>query len=302
MRPWSIAYPDGCRSCGTKRKAHAGHGYCNRCYKRKKVRGLVPTTRRESRIRSRDGNTQFFCYDCSSWKSSLEFRLKKQRTKCNDCRREQRREWYQTNKERLNARRREQLALLSQQVRLGDIMRRHTPDPWAKRAIVPLDMVCAWLEQLFVEHENSWVRVGAVLNMSDRRLRVLRFREISRHGLATENVTVDVAERIARAVDRMDEMRDFLVPGVEGWSKEHLHCQRCGRYDVPHHALGLCKRCYQNRRYHAQRGQDQPLPRGERWATWYHACIRCGRTKYRHQGKGVCSGCYQQVRRERKTA
>jgi hypothetical protein len=226
--------------------------------------------------------------------------LVKQRTKCNRCRLARRRQLYAEHKERVNAQRRQRLALIAEQVRQADIRARRRSDPWGNNhAIVPLELVDGWLDQMYLEQDNSWVRVGHLIGVSDRRLRTLRFREVDKRGVAQERITVDLAEKIARAADRMDEMRDFLVPGIEGWSKGHRHCQRCGRYDVPHHAKDYCKRCYQNRQYHLSRGQEQPSPKAERWSTWHKACVRCGKTTFKHQGRGVCAGCYQQARKER---
>jgi len=302
MKAWSLKWPNGCRKCGSKRWRHGGQGYCNSCYGKKRRSGALVSTRRGARIRNRDGETQFFCHDCSRWKSSDQFRIERQRTVCHDCRLTHRREQYAARKDELNAQRRERMAQIAQEIKLADAMKKRHPDPWARKAIVPMELVGPWLERIFLANEGSWVQVGHLLGISDRRLRTLRFREMSRHGQVTDKVTVDLAERIARAADTMDEMREFLVPGTPNWSPHSMHCLHCGRHDLPHHAKGLCKRCYQNRRYHEALGQPQPPPRSERWATWYHACTRCGRTKFRHQGKGICSGCFQQVRRERSAA
>lgn len=294
MKMWCAKWPNGCRRCRTKTRTHAGQGYCSRCYHLMRKRGLS-SSRRGAKIRVRDAETQFFCYDCSSWKSTTHFYVAKSRTMCRACRSKLRRTRYAENRDHLNAIRRERAAREAEERRQADIRRARNKDPWAHRPVVPIELVRSWLDRLLFLHDGSVQQVGFQVGMSDRRIRSI-------YEVEQDKVTVDLAEKIARAVDAVDELNAVLPIGVEGWSRYSTHCLRCGRYDLRHQAKGLCRRCYENVRYHRARGREAPLPRDQRWARWYLACVRCGRTAYRHQGKGVCSGCYQQVRRERRAA
>lgn len=163
-----------------------------------------------------------------------------------------------------------------------------------------MELVRGWLERAYQLYgaapvrglaNTGWAHVATVLGVNERQLWSIRRDE--RLG-----VSVDVAEAIASGIDAMDEFREALLPGVEGWSKHSRHCIRCGRYDVPHQALGLCYRCYHVTWYHRKHGREAPPPVYERWATWYSRCVVCGSTKTPHQGKGLCRECYNEKRRK----
>ena len=157
---------------------------------------------------------------------------------------------------------------------------------------MPRELVQRWLDVAFALHDGKIVDVASAMGVHERRIRDIRD--------APRGVTVDVAENLAMAAGMTEELREFLQPGVENWSKAgHRFCQRCGRYDVPHSARGYCRRCYCNVWWHAKKGQEPTLPPGERWSMRHAMCVICKRVKYRHQGHGVCAGCYQQWRRKR---
>lgn len=305
MRPWSQRYPDGCRDCGTTERKVEGQGYCSACYSRRKRRGTLVVRRKIAKTRVRDGKRQFFCFDCERWRAIDQFRTGKDqrqfRTRCLECQRAWSRAYHARTKERRNAEQRWKAMQYRELVRQADIRRKQTGDPWHKSAgKIPIETVQTWLVEAYALHAgdaldkpNGWSRVALVAGVSERLIRRLRNREV-------ELVTVDTAESLAQAAGRMDEFRELTVPGIEGWSPYSRFCLRCGRYDVPPHARGYCKRCYQAVEYHKRQGHETaPPPRSERWATWHDSCIVCGTRSIRHQAHGKCSKCYDSEWRQR---
>lgn len=289
---WTPKWPDGCRRCGVKKKRkHAGQGLCWKCYAKARRRGRLPTIRREAQRRRFNGNLQFFCHDCSTWKSHDLFHENRSRTMCKECRLKQRRELYRANEEMI-AVRRERAAAITRQMQQADKKRAKRGDPWKSNVpVVPIAMVQRWLEGADLLAGGSWKHLSLASGVPERT--IYRIRNEPQTG-----VGVDVAEALASFLGKTDELREVLLPGVEGWSPESRYCLRCGRYDIPHHAKNYCRRCYQTIWYWKNIvGRPAPPIRSERWSTYHERCVRCGTTKYKHQGRGLCHHCYQQERK-----
>jgi hypothetical protein len=302
---WTPKWPGGCRMCGTKAKGHMGQGYCWVCYRRAIKMGKAQTNRNATRIRVRNGETQFYCYNCSNWKSQALFRVTghKFRTRCRECTNSIRRKRYSLYQKGVYARRKVRDERVMSAMREADKTWKPRVDPWRRnKGVVPIELVRDWLERAYLLFREpapgavytGWRRVATITGISERRIAVLR------NDSTIINVSVDVAEKLASAIDVMDEFREVLPPhGVVGWSKRSQHCLRCGRCDVPHQALGLCYRCYHVTWYHRKHGREAPPPVYERWATFYSKCVICSSTKTKHQGHGLCKECYNEQRRKK---
>lgn len=299
-RVWCPRWPSGCRLCNTKTRKHMGQGYCSRCYRREMVAGRIVRKKHQAKIRVREGVTQHFCFRCESWKNETEFfrRGNGHRTMCTKCRAAQKREIYAKEQELLRAKRRDRSALITASIRLADKKRkRKSADPWNERAgIIPIEHVRTWIERAFVlDPDLTWLHLALVTGIDERRLR-----RIGNGTLPQKVTSVDTAERVAVAADAMDEFREVTMPGIPGWSKHSDYCLRCGRYDIPAHAMGHCRRCYCVVWWHKQRGRVAPPPSNERWSRSHMKCVNCGRTDSKHQGHGFCGACYTAYRRAKR--
>ncbi len=295
MKIWVPKWPDGCRSCRTKTRLHMGQGYCSKCYRIQQKAGTLQLVRRDARIRSRGGVKQYFCFDCEIWKSETEFlRTKKGfRTRCHECNLRIRAESRAAKRDELNAERRARSKEITRRMREADrVRKKRLGDPWGRHnPFIPVEPVLAWLQtamDMADENTGKLEYASIISGLPDRRLYDLRTRPLG------SKVSVDVAEKLARAVDAMEEFRELTKPGIHGWSKQSDFCLRCGRYDVPHRARGLCQRCYQVTWWHEKRGRAQPpFIRGERWSMWHSACVLCKSSEHPHRSRGVCTVCYR---------
>ena len=271
-----------------------GQGYCSRCYNHEKRMGTLVHVRRSAKIRSRNGEQQHFCFDCESWKNKSEFTRAKRphRTRCWDCILRIRREAYQTKRAMENAYRRDKNAIQTQKDREADRKAKAKGDSWYSKGLIEVDVVQRWLDSIYsLSEEISWAEVAQLTGVHERGLYRVRT------GNDGSKVSVDVAERIARAADTMEEFRELTRPGIPGWSKHSDYCMRCGRYDLPHRAQGMCRRCYQMAWWYKVRGRVVPPAPAERWAKSHVACVECGTTKAKHQAHGFCANCYRKHRR-----
>jgi hypothetical protein len=97
----------------------------------------------------------------------------------------------------------------------------------------------------------------------------------------------------------MHHFMELTEPGLPGWSKTSRFCLRCGRYDIPHRALGMCRRCHQiDWHYRTAFGVHAPPPTDERWATHWPRCRSCLSITREHQGHGFCRTCYSRAKKE----
>lgn len=172
--------------------------------------------------------------------------------------------------------------------------RRSPADPWRRnRPVVSLELVRGWLDRAFTLHGESWSAVSLATGVAERTLYRVRLND-------QQGVAVDVAEAVASSIGAMEEFREAVQPGVEGWGPDSRYCQRCGRYDLPHHAKNLCRRCYQTTWYWTNvMKRPTPPPIAERWSRSHEKCVECGTTELRHQALGRCNPCYRRLQKRR---
>lgn len=109
------------------------------------------------------------------------------------------------------------------------------------------------------------------------------------------NVSFTTAERIAMVAGCEEELLETLgEPGIEDWNKNgDRYCRRCGSWQHPHFAKGLCRRCYRSHRYAESVGRLPPLPKTERWAIRHNYCRECSTRDRKHTARGLCTACYE---------
>lgn len=75
---------------------------------------------------------------------------------------------------------------------------------------------------------------------------------------------------------------------VEGWSRRHPSCVRCGSTEKKHASNGHCTSCV-HRHYH---------PAKTAWARYsgHTCCVVCGKTDRPHRGRGMCTLCHDRQR------
>jgi hypothetical protein len=95
----------------------------------------------------------------------------------------------------------------------------------------------------------------------------------------------------ARYFLRVADAEAVLAVLAARWSRDATACQQCGTTKVPHHARGLCARCY----WPSMAGERG---RNNRWSLTTSACQWCGTDKAPHHSRGLCRRCYRRARAE----
>lgn len=300
---WTEKYPDGCVSCGTTEAPHYGQGRCSSCYGKARRRGKITAVKKVVKRRMRDGVWQYYCFTCDSWKDEDQFYAAR-RVMCAVCRRKEHRDDYYKRWDVIQARRRKRSIERAAEGREAHKAHAKRGSSWTRNVgVVDQALLLPWIEELRLlllrEHEglfplaegektkagDGWRLVATSCNLDERSIYRIRSNE-------SLKVSFDVAEKIALACGKMEELYETLPMGKKGWSKEHDYCQRCGISEAPHYARGYCHRCYSAVQWHESNGTVPTIPRSERWSIRHLCCVDCGKTKSRHLGRGLCARCY----------
>jgi hypothetical protein len=240
--------------------------------------------KREGRVRRHNGVRQRWCHDHEAWLDEAEFRLLRKRsgdvyeTVCRSCQAARARRYYVENADRIRRRNQERYDAVRDATRAA-----RGAFPTERAPAVPVSLVGGWIQETSEDRRSELAGVVGVSHATLNRIAA---------GSGAD-VPFAVAERIAQAVGRTDDIGSLLTTGRPGWSKTSPHCLRCGRFDRPHWARGLCLRCYHTWRWWTKRGHAPPAPRDERWTVAAPlGCKQCGTRKRRHRARGLCTLCY----------
>lgn len=152
----------------------------------------------------------------------------------------------------------------------------------SKRILIPHEVAKPWVDALVSGHESVAHAARAIATGESH---LHKFYNEQRY------LSYDLADRIVMELGRHRELNEYVasLSDIPQWHAKHEHCQGCGTRRHPHHAKGMCRRCYK----HDYNGSATlPWDQQSTWSPYAPHCRRCDRNDRPHHARGLCGACY----------